>query len=63
MLTSSLTFARFVGSSFGGRSCVVFGKYSSRNSRIAIDCRIIIGSPDEGVMVRVGTLADGLREE
>jgi len=41
----------------------VLGKYSSRNSRMAIDCLITILGPDGGVMVSVGTLAEGLMAE
>ncbi len=60
MLTNSLTFARFIGSEGEGSRCGVSGKYSSRNSRIGIDCRITTCSPEVVVTLRVGTLADGL---
>lgn len=60
MFTSSLTLALSTGSS--GSSLGVFGKYSSRNSRIGMDCRMTMGGDEDEdeVRVRVGTEAEGL---
>lgn len=62
MFTSSLTRALPIILSGGGRRRGVSGKYSSKNSRIAIDCLIMTVSPEKVVNDRVGTLALGLRE-
>lgn len=63
ILTSSLTHARPIISVGGGSKGREDGKYSSRNSRMEMDCRIIIGLEKvEEVTVRVGTLADGLSD-
>lgn len=60
MFTSSLTLARSTGSEGGGNRGVVSGKYSSRNSRMAMDCRMMMGDePSAGVIVNVGTVAHG----
>jgi len=58
ILTSSLTLALSTG--FSGRSLGVFGKYSSKNSRIGMDCLMTMGAEPEDVTVRVGTEAEGL---
>lgn len=49
-----------MGSDCGGRRGGLSGKYSSRNSRMAIDWRMMTSSPVGEVNDRVGTLADGL---
>lgn len=60
MFTSSRTCARPMGSFAGGSRGTLSGKYSSKNSRIAMDCRMRISWPALSVKESVGTLADGL---